>query len=117
MAKCHSTVTLVDTHAKLSASDGTLLSTADRSDYRGLVGALQLTLTRPDLAYAVQQACLFMHALREPHLTLIMRILRYVKGSLFFGLHIGVGPTQSLTAYSDVDWAECSDSRRSTSGF
>jgi hypothetical protein len=53
-----------------------------------------------------------MHALREPHLTLIKRILLYVKGSLFFGLHIGVGPTQSLTAYSDADWAECSDSRR-----
>jgi len=55
---------------------------ADLSEYRNLAGALlYLTLTRPDLAYAVQQVCLFMHGLREPHLALIKRILRYVKGS------------------------------------
>jgi hypothetical protein len=54
-AECHSTATPVDTQAKLSASDGAPLSTSDSSDYMSLVGALQyLTLTRPDLAYAVQ---------------------------------------------------------------
>jgi hypothetical protein len=82
------------------------------------VGALQyLTLTRPDLAYAVQQVCLFMHDPREPHLALVKRILRYVKGTLSSGLHIGTGPVDSLTGYSDADWAGCPDSRRSTSGF
>jgi hypothetical protein len=55
MAECHSTATPVDTQAKLSASDGAPLSASDSSTYRSLVGALQyLTLTRPDLAYAVQ---------------------------------------------------------------
>ena len=110
MAECHSTATPVDTHAKLSAQDG--------SEYRSLAGALQyLTLTRPDLAYAVQQVCLFMHDPREPHMALIKRILRYVKGTLSSGLHIGIGSVQSLTAYYDADWAGCPDSRRSTSGF
>jgi hypothetical protein len=34
-----------------------------------IVGALQyLTCTRPDIAYGVQQVCLFMHDPREPHL-------------------------------------------------
>ncbi|WVZ68266.1 LOW QUALITY PROTEIN: hypothetical protein U9M48_017225 [Paspalum notatum var. saurae] len=116
MAECHSTATPVDTRAKLSATDGSPV--ADPSEYRSLAGALQyLTLTRPDLAYAVQQVCLFMHDPREPHLALIKRILRYVKGTLSTGLHLGKSSPQSLTAYSDVDWAGCPDSRRSTSRY
>jgi hypothetical protein len=60
MAECHSTATPVDTHAKLSATDGAPV--ADATQYRSLAGALQyLTLTRPDLTYVVQQVCLFMH--------------------------------------------------------
>ena len=115
MAECHSTTTPVDTHAKLSATTGAPV--AHPSTYRSLAGALQyLTLTHPDLAYAVQQVCLFMHDPREPHLSMIKRILRYLKGTLSSGLHIGVGPVQSLVAYSDADWAGCLDSRRSTSG-
>uniref|UniRef100_A0A0A9B536 Reverse transcriptase Ty1/copia-type domain-containing protein n=1 Tax=Arundo donax TaxID=35708 RepID=A0A0A9B536_ARUDO len=116
MAECHSTSTPVDTHAKISATDGAPV--ADPSTYRSIAGALQyITLTRPDLAYAIQQVCLFMHDPREPHLALLKRILRYLKGTLSSGLHLGVGPVQSLTAYSDADWAGCPDSRRSTSGY
>jgi hypothetical protein len=116
MSDCHSTTTPVDTKAKLSASDGAPV--ADASAYRSLAGALQyLTLTRPDLAYAVPQVCLFMHDPRESHLAFLKRILRYVKGTLSFGLRIGTGPVDSLMAYSDADWAGCPDSRRSTSGY
>ena len=116
MAECHSTATPVDTRAKLSASDGAAVE--NPSEYRSLASALQyLTLTRPDLAYAVQQVCLFMHDPREPHLALIKRILRYVKGTLSSGLHLGAGSITSLTAYSDADWAGCPDSQRSTSGY
>jgi hypothetical protein len=118
MAECHSSATPVDTQAKLSVSVGAPLSASDSSDYKSLVGALQyLTLTRPDLPYAVQQVCLFMHDPREPHLALVKRILRYVKGTLASSLHVGTGPVDSLTAYSNADWAGCPDSRRSTSGF
>ena len=109
-------MTPVNTHAKLSATEGAPV--ADATEYRSLAGALQyLTLTRPDLAYVVQQVCLFMHDPHKPHLVLIKRILRYVKGTLTTGLHIGVGSIRSLTAYFDQDWAGCLDSRRSTSGF
>jgi hypothetical protein len=116
MAECHPTATPVDTQAKLFATDGTPV--ADATQYRSLVGALQyLTLTRPDLAYAVQQVCLFMHDPREPHLALLKRVLRYVKGTLSTGLHIGTGSITSLSAYSDADWAGYPDSQRSTSGY
>lgn len=116
MSSCNSSVTPVDTGAKLSATAGSLL--ADPSLYRSLAGALQyLTITRPDISYAVQQVCLFMHAPREPHMQLIKRILRYIKGTLDHGLHLTKSRSDSLTAYTDADWAGCPDSRRSTSGY
>lgn len=91
MAECHSTSTPVNTRSKLSASDGARV--ADPSEYRSLTGAPQyMNFTRPDLAYAVQQVCLFMHDPREPHLTLIKRILRYVKGTVSTGLHLALAP-------------------------
>jgi hypothetical protein len=84
--------------------------------FRSIAGALQyLTLTRPDLAYAVQQVCLLMHVPQEPYLALIKRILRYVKGTLSSGLHIGAGRVDTLTAYFDADRAGCPNSRHSTS--
>ncbi|GJT88105.1 ribonuclease H-like domain-containing protein [Tanacetum coccineum] len=43
---------------------------SDSTLYRSLAGALQyLTFTRPDISYAVQQVCLFMHDPIEPHLS------------------------------------------------
>ena len=58
-----------------------------------------------------------MHDPREPHKVLVKRILRYVKGMLSSSLHISTGPVDTLTAYTDADWAGCPDSRRSTSGY
>jgi hypothetical protein len=56
MSECHSTTTPVDCKSKLSASDGPPV--ADPFEYRSIASALQyLTLTQPDLAYAVQQVC------------------------------------------------------------
>eukprot|EP00267_Zea_mays_P053479 XP_020406609.1 uncharacterized protein LOC109945190 [Zea mays] len=59
----------------------------DATSYRSLTGALQyLTFSRPDIAYAVQQVCLHMHTPREPHLTALKWILRYLRDSLDYGL-------------------------------
>jgi hypothetical protein len=87
-------------------------------EYRSLDGALQfLTLTRPDISYAVQQIFLHMHAPRTPHLALVKRVLRYLRGTLDFGLALRASSSTSLMAYSDTDWAGCPDSHRSTSGY
>ncbi|CAL8993855.1 unnamed protein product [Prunus brigantina] len=80
---------------------------ADPTFYRSTVGALQyLTWTRPDLAFAVNQVCQFMHQPRESHLGAVKRILRYLKGTLEHGLWFQQGSTH-LSAYSDADWAGC----------
>ncbi|KAL4561507.1 hypothetical protein LXL04_033674 [Taraxacum kok-saghyz] len=115
MLNCKPARTPTDTTAKLG-DIGPLVS--DPTLYRSLVGALQyLTFTRPNIAYAVQQICLYMHDPREPHLNALKRILRYLRGTDDYGLHLFCTPSQGLVAYSDADWAGCPTTRRSTSGF
>jgi hypothetical protein len=66
MLNCNPAPTPIDTRAKLSATDGS--PAPDASLYRSIIGALQyLTLTRPELQYAVQQVCLHMHVPRDAH--------------------------------------------------
>ncbi|XP_021980632.1 uncharacterized mitochondrial protein AtMg00810-like [Helianthus annuus] len=103
MTGCKSCATPYDRGSKLGANDGALLD--DGTLYRRLAGALQyLTFTRPDITYAVQQICLFMHAPQEPRFAFLKRILRYLQGTIGFGLHLSASSTSSLTAYSDADW-------------
>ncbi|GJR33551.1 ribonuclease H-like domain-containing protein [Tanacetum coccineum] len=103
MVHCNPSRTLVDTDSKLG-SDG--VPVQDPTLYRSLAGGLQyLTFTRPDLSYAVQQICLYMHDPREPHFAALKRILHYVQGTLELGLHLYASATTSLVGYTDADWA------------
>nr|GEV19057.1 ribonuclease H-like domain-containing protein [Tanacetum cinerariifolium] len=91
---------------------------SDPTLYRSLPGALQyLTLTRPDLSYAVLQVCLYMHDPCESHFTALKCIMHYVRGTLDYGLQIHVSSTAQLTAYTDADWVGCPVTQRSTSRY
>nr|GEZ42647.1 ribonuclease H-like domain-containing protein [Tanacetum cinerariifolium] len=59
----------------------------------------------------VQPICLYMHDLREPHFAALKRILRYIQGTLDFGLHLYASTTTSLVGYTDADWAGCQSTR------
>ncbi|PKU73278.1 putative mitochondrial protein [Dendrobium catenatum] len=73
--------------------------------YRQLVGALQyLTLTRPDITYAVNKACQHMHKPTDQHFDALKRILRYLRGTIHYGLPI-TGSSMTLRSYADSDWA------------
>ncbi|GKD39658.1 ribonuclease H-like domain-containing protein [Tanacetum coccineum] len=115
MVNCNSSRTPIDSESKLGA-DGDPIS--DPTVYRSLAGSLQyLTFTHPDISYVVQQICLYMHDPREPHFSALKRVLRYVRGTLDYGLQLFSSSTTNLVAYSDVDWAGCPTTRRSTSGY
>ena len=102
MTDCKPCSTPVDTQTKLSADLGDPM--ADPTGYRSLAGALQyLTFTRPDLTYAVQQICLHMHDPQESHLAALKRLLRYVRGTVGFGLVLHRSPTSELVVYTDAD--------------
>ncbi|GKA16002.1 ribonuclease H-like domain-containing protein [Tanacetum coccineum] len=73
--------------------------------------------TESKLGIDVQQVCLYMHDSREPHFLALKRIMRYVRGTLDYGLQLFSSSTTDLVAYSDADWAGCPTTRRSTSVY
>ena len=86
--------------------------------YRSIVGALQyVTITRPELAYSVNKVCQFMHKPLEAHWVAVKRILRYLAGTLDFGLHLKKSDHLNVTAFCDADWGSDPEDRKSTSGF
>nr|GFB20269.1 ribonuclease H-like domain-containing protein [Tanacetum cinerariifolium] len=108
-------MTPVDTEKKLGPERSPV---TNPTLYRNLAGSLQyLTFTQPDLSYAVQQLCLYMHDPREPHLNAMKRVLRYLRGTIDLRLHLFRSTTSQLIAYSDADWAGCPATCRSTSGY
>ncbi|GJZ44895.1 ribonuclease H-like domain-containing protein [Tanacetum coccineum] len=115
MVNCNPSQTPIDTESKLWG-DGDPVS--DPTLYRSLAGSVQyLIFTRPDIFYAVQQVCLYMHDLREPHFNTLKWILRYIRDTLAYGLQLFSSSTIDLVAYSDADWAGCPTTRRSTLGY
>ncbi|GKD37064.1 ribonuclease H-like domain-containing protein [Tanacetum coccineum] len=58
-----------------------------------------------------------MHDPREPHFAALKRILRYVQGTLDFGLHLYASATTSLVGNTNADLAGCPSTRTSTSGY
>jgi hypothetical protein len=77
-----------------------------------LAFALQyLTFNHLDIAYAIQQICLYMYDPREPHLAALKQILRYLQGTLSLGLILHRSLPTDLVVYTDADWAGCPDTR------
>ena len=100
---------------KLSKLDGKSLS--DPSLYRSMVGTLQyITLTQPDISFAVNQACQFLQNPTEVHMMAVKRILRYLKGTITSNLFFKPGSCH-IMAFCDSDWVDCPNDRRSTQGF
>ncbi|XP_021997220.1 uncharacterized mitochondrial protein AtMg00810-like [Helianthus annuus] len=91
---------------------------SDPTLYRSLLGALwYLTITRPDISYAVNQLSQFLHHPTVDHFRAVKRLLRYVKDTISFGLTYSRPHSPSIIGYSDADWAHCLDTRRSTYGY
>lgn len=98
---------------KLNIKDGELLTNPNL--YRQWVGSLiYLIVTRPDIVHAVNIVSQFMKVSRTPHFTTVIRILRYVKETIFHGLHYSFDSPLELHVYSDTDWDGDSTTRCSS---
>ena len=94
--------TLVELNAHLTSSGGKPLS--NPSLYRRLVGSLvYLTVTRPDISYAVHQVSQYLSPPRSTHYAVVLRILQYLKGTIFHGLFYSAQSPLVLRAFSDAD--------------
>ncbi|XP_069142919.1 uncharacterized mitochondrial protein AtMg00810-like [Solanum lycopersicum] len=91
---------------------------SDIGEYQRLVGRLiYLTITRPDLSYAVQNLSQFMNAPKQSHMNAAIRVVRYVKQQPGLGVMLSAQHSGSLQAFCDADWGSCPDTRRSITGY
>ena len=108
--------TPMDPNAKLMPGQGEPLSDPER--YRRLVGKLNyLTVTRPDISFAVSVVSQFLNSPCEGHWDAVIRILKYIKGAPGNGLLYEDKGHARVVGYSDADWAGSPTDRRSTSGY
>ncbi|KAJ0039227.1 hypothetical protein Pint_23446 [Pistacia integerrima] len=102
--------------SSLTLASGSFVS--DPSEYRTVVGSLQyMSLTRPEISFAVNKMSQFMHQPLDEHWNLVKRILRHLSGTLDDGLLLHRNSPQSLHAFSDSDWAGNKDDYSSTGAY
>lgn len=93
----------------------------DDVPYSSAVGALMYAalVTRPDIAFAVTHLCQFMSAPTQAHWLAAKRVLRYLQGTRHHELVYGWdgGEARQLYGYSDSDWGNDSNDRRSFTGW
>lgn len=100
----------------------TKLTEADPLDesypFKELVGSLLylVTCTRPDIAHAVSVASRTAKP-TQANWSMLKRILRYLKGTPDVGIHFRWEKFPQLVGFSDADYANDLETRRSTTGY
>jgi hypothetical protein len=106
----------LEQNVKLSVDEGDLAE--DTTMYKCIVGSLiYMTITTPDLNYAVGVVSQFMQTPRKPHLDAVRRILRYIKHTLQCGIFYETKSQLQVHGYMDANWVGNVLDKRSTSGF
>ncbi|KAK8540598.1 hypothetical protein V6N13_027117 [Hibiscus sabdariffa] len=90
----------------------------DPTLFKSLVGSLRyLTCTRHDILFAVGVVSRYRKAPTSIHMKAAKRILRYLKGTIDFGLSYSSSHDFQLMGFCDSDFAGDIDDRKSTTGF
>jgi hypothetical protein len=102
----------------LKLKDGGETPMVDSTLYINLVGnLLYLTHSRPDLSYAAGAVSKFMQEMHELHWKATKCIVRYVQGTITFGIHYASDSTLDLIGFTDSNWVGDSTNRKSTSSY
>lgn len=117
MKDCNSTKYPMDPKEQIGKDETDKM--VDTTMYKSLVGSLgYLVNTRPDIAYAVGIVSRYMERPTTLHLNAVKKILRYVKGTVQFGLvYTQTGENSFINGYSDSDMGAALDDRKSTGGM
>ena len=93
------------------------LESIDAMMYPQMIGSLMyLTNTRPDICFAVNTLSQYLTDTRSVHLIAAKHILRYLKGTIDYGIKYDGNQKINLEGYVDSDWAGSVIDRKSNSG-
>ncbi|XP_058185851.1 uncharacterized protein LOC131303080 [Rhododendron vialii] len=116
MNGCKPVATPLIVNEKLMKEDGE--KKVDATLYRHLVGKLlYLTVTRPNIMYAVSLLSRFMNNPSQNHLGAAKRVLRYIRGKTSYEIKYCREADVKLFGFCDSDWGGCIDDMKSTSGY
>ena len=116
MSDCKSAPTPFQSGVKLVVECTTSL--VDATLYHQLVGSLiYLTHSRPYLSFVVNLVSRFVQQPHEIHWQEAKRILRYLQGTLHYGVFYSSSTTVSLSGYTNSNWEGDSFDRQSTAGY
>ena len=108
--------TPIEVNAKYSSFDGVSLS--DPTLYRAIVGSLvYLTNTRLNIAFVVHVVSQFVSSPTTVHWAIVLRILRYLRGTIFQSLLLSSTSSLELRAYSDSDYGSDPTNRKFVTSF
>jgi hypothetical protein len=89
----------------------------DQREYMSMIGSLlYLTVTRPDIQFAVELCACFHASPHSSHQMIVQRIFRYLKHTPEFGIRYSASSSLDLVGFSDADFVGCGIDRKSTSG-
>ena len=119
MERCKPVATPLEVGKKLQKTTDEDQIFHDTSLYQQAIGCLRYpaTTTRPDIAAAVSSLSQYMSNPSVDHWVGVKRVLRYLRGTINYGLRFTSKDENELVGYSDSDWAGDVDTRRSTSGY
>ena len=117
LGDCNLTKYPMDPKEQITRDEGG--ENVDPTEFKSMVGGLRyLVHTRPDIAYSVGIVSRHMERPTKMHQDAVKRIMRYVKGTIHYGLVYSADSGNNvLTGFSDSDLAGQLDDRRSTSGM
>jgi hypothetical protein len=92
--------------------------TRDQLRYSQIVGSLMYlaSATRLDISFAVSKLSRYMFNPGDDHWHALERVLRYLKGTMSYGIHYSGHPAV-LEGYSDANWISDIDQIYATSGY
>jgi hypothetical protein len=114
MEDCKPIKTLMPTNGHLDLDEGG--NPVDLTLYCYMIcSLLYLTASRPDIMFSVCMCARFLANPKEAHLSVVKRILRYLKHTPSISLWYPKGANFDLVGYSDSDYDGCKIDRKSTS--
>ena len=90
----------------------------DHTLYRSMIGSLlYLTASRPNLSFSVGICARFQSDPKESHLEAVKKVIRYINGTVNFGILYSYKSNSHLAGFFDADWAGNCDDCKSTSDW